>query len=624
MQLKKIITVSFFVVIFTLLARGVWGFEDARIYTDFTSEYVVSDENTAEAEMTITFTNEGEVSSILSKYNLNIGNIDPLNVEVTYSAEKIPFTMYESNGIIIQMSLGEILLSPDTPEEVVVKYDVSEFFVSIGGAYDVALPIFDRATSTSGGSVDLRFPNSFGSISYSSIDYTLEEGETFSTYNFVSDEVDSVYVSIGNNRCFSLNMERVLENMTSDYVTQEILLPVDSAGQTIVLQNLSPFPDSVNMTDEGNLFLVYNIAPDDTIWVRIQGVVVSKNVEESSYLLSAGQKAVHLDTSMALWKITDENILAAMEELDDGMSTSEKVGWTYEFLMENLNLSDDFRDLHSFEYRKGADIALQTYKNASAEDFADSFIAIARILDIPSRVVSGYVFPYTVGGSRVGIYHVWPQYWSEKYEWISIDPAYELYSGFEQQDCTGLNRVIMAVYPSSLSDIDFEGSSSEMFFTEEMVEKVVDLDVEIEIEDEIQAGRSESGSITLFNNGNTVIKEISFSDLGGDLEIDIDDGSDRTVLLPGESFDYDFTIRVSEWYLSGSKKIKLEVLSQTANGQERNSAEKTVSVIPLKWAEPVTWVITFVLFSFSTWLLYVIYKVVRKYFPVLSSKFKKK
>jgi hypothetical protein len=598
-----------FILFLFLFPAQAEALEDARVVTEFISEYSVTSENTGEAEINISFTNEGEVSTILSQYNLNIGNVDPSNVQVSYLADDISFTLYESNGLVLQMSLGDIILSPDEPEVVTIKYDLSHFFSEVGGSYDITLPVFDSSSRSLGGTLSITYPNSFGSVNYSSIEYTKDEGETSAVYTFQSEDTDSVFLSVGSKRYFSMNMERKLENTSSEYLTQQLLIPIDTSTQTLIISNISPFPSSVNMTDEGNLFLVYNIAPQDTIWVRFQALIATQVLEDTNIQLSTAEKSVHLDDSLALWKIRDDDIINTVGDLGE-MTRDEKVDWIYSYVMDNLNLSDDFRELHSFEYRKGAEIALQTYKNASSEDFADVFVALARLMDIPSRVVSGYVYPYAQTTNRVGIYHVWPQYWSDDEEWVSMDPAYELYSGYDQQHGTGLNRVIVAVYPSSLSDLDFEESSSEIFFTEESVEEIVDLDIEIEISDQIQAGKAESGTLTLYNNGNTIIRGISFSDISGDLDINFDSESDRSVLLPGESFDYDFSVRISEWYLSGNKTLNVEVLSQTAAGQSRDSAEKTVGVTPLKWAEPVTWIITTLLFVFVTGFLYLIYKLV--------------
>lgn len=594
-----------------LLPSDANALDDARVVAEFSSEYSVTSENTGEAVIDVTFTNEGGFSTILSQYSLNIGNLDPSNIEITHEGDSIPYTMYESSGLVVQMTLGNITLNPDEPEVVRLKYDLSSFFSSVGGAYDITLPLFDGATRNNGGDLTLTYPNSLGPINYSSIGYTKEEGETSSTYSFTSEDEETIFLSVGSKRYFSMNMERKIENTSSDYVTQQILVPIDTSTQTLVITNISPFPDDVNMTDEGNLFIVYNVAPEDTIWVRFQAVVISEIIDDEDHTLSSSEKAVHLDDSLALWRITKEDILSEVEALDE-MILEEEVDWIYEYVMENLNLSDDFRELHSFEYRKGAEIAIETYKSSSSEDFADVFVALARLMDIPSRVVSGYVYPYAQTTNRVGIYHVWPQYWSDEDGWLSMDPAYELYSGYDQQKGTGLNRVTLAVYPSSLSDIDFEESTSEIFFTDENVEENVDLDVEIEISDNIQAGKSESGTLTLYNNGNTIIRGIEFSDVRGDLDIEFDLDADRAVLLPGESYDYDFTLQISEWYLSGNKKLSVEVLSQTADGQKRYSAEKTVGVTPLRWAEPVTWILTAVLFVITTGILYFIYKLVLK------------
>ncbi|MFH1547003.1 MAG: transglutaminase-like domain-containing protein [bacterium] len=601
-----------------------FALEDARVVTEFNSEYIVSSENTASGQIDVTFTNEGEVSTILAQYSLNIGNIDPSNVSVTYAGEEVSFTAQESSGMILKMSLGDILLEPDTPETVVVKYDVDPFFSEIGGAYDILLPIYDSASRSNGGTLVLKYPISFGAINYSSVLYSEEEGENTFTYTLTSDEKSATFISVGDRKDFAFSMERKLENTTNNYVTQEILLPIDSATQTIVFSNISPFPDGVNITDDGNLFITYNIAPDDMYWVRVQGVIITKSIENSTFTLSTNEKAVHLDKTMSLWKITDEDMLSDVEAVDSELTLSQKIDWIYAYLLENLNLSEDFRELHSFEQRKGAEIALETYKNASAEDFADSFVALARLMDIPSRIVCGYVFPYSTGGNQVGIYHVWAQYWSDELEWVSVDPAYELYSGYDQTRGTGINRVTIAVYPSSLSNVDFEETSSEIFPTGELVEEVTDLDIEIEIDSEIQAGLKTVGSVTLFNNGNTIIRNISFSDLGGDLEIAFGDPTDRSVLLPGESFDYSFRISISEWYTSGTKKIRVEVLSETASKEKRTTEEKTVKVIPLRWGEPVTWIITIVLFTISTWVLYVIYQFLLKKIPSVMSKFRKK
>jgi transglutaminase-like putative cysteine protease len=83
----------------------------------------------------------------------------------------------------------------------------------------------------------------------------------------------------------------------------------------------------------------------------------------------------------------------------------------------------------NFNYIKGITTVETTIdeileKNAGVcQDFAHIMLQVLRILNIPSRYVSGYICPNRIGLRGEGATHAWVEAWIPRFGWAGIDPT---------------------------------------------------------------------------------------------------------------------------------------------------------------------------------------------------------
>lgn len=588
-----------------VLENDVHALEKASVKSIFASSYVVNEKNVADSTISIDLKNIGSNPTILTSYDLNLGSVTPSNLSVKHGNSNLKYEIFETKGLIVRIFIGDVLLRPDSTYSVSVSYEVKNFFTDVGGTNDAILPIFKLGSSSSVDTIVLEFPKSFGELNYINVSYSEEiKGSNYIINVGDPEDLSSIFVSVGDKKSFTFNFERELKNSADTYVKKDFILLPDLNSQTVLFNSISPYPDYVSKSQSGNYVLGYNVAPSDSLWMRIGGIIINENSSDEKYYLSTPERNLMLETDGEYWKIDDKDILKEIDGISDDAKLEEKVEWIYDYIMEKLDLDEKFRDLHGSENRKGANIALKTYKFASVEDFADSFVALARQLKIPSRVVAGYVFPYSVSNKNAGMFHVWPQYWSGDKGWVSVDPAYEEYTEFPQLEQVGLGRVIIAVVTDEYDSERFDDMNDEIFLTSENVEPGARLEVVADISDSISAGTTNSGTLIVKNKGNVVLNNLSFQSVGKDFDINFDESFNRNVILPGEEIEINFDVGVSKWYVSGDNDLEIIVVTESSDSTERVSISEVINIEPLWWAEPVSWALTVLLFVLITALAY--------------------
>ncbi len=587
--------------------------EDTSVAVSFSSSYTVDDQNQALVRVIMTFKNTGENPTILTSYNLNLGNVAPSEISTSHDGAALEYQILEQNGFIIKVFLGEPLLRVDETYSAEVDYKIGTFFTQIGGGYDCILPIFQNSSNALDDSIVITYPVSFGGLNYANVATSAErkDADYIVTLNHLN-TVDHVFVSIGNSKFFTFSIERDFKNDQDMYVKQDIVIPPDTSTQELVLSSIAPYPSDAYKTIDGNYVLSYDIAPKQELWVRISGYIVSKINTAPLVTLTSQEMQYFKESQGEYWELTDERVLADLATVDSSLSAEEKVNWIYSYVMTNLKLSSDFRSLHAFEYRKGANTSLVSYKDASVEDFADAFVAVARALDVPARLVAGYVYPFTISGQQLGMYHIWPQYWTNERGWISVDPAYEKYTGYLQRDQTGINRVIMAISPDNLDTLDLDETSNNIFFTNEAVQPISMLNADVTIADTVEAGITNTGVLGLTNSGNTVLSDISFTPANNDFGVVFEESPFKRIILPGESADVDFSSKVKIWNTRAEKPLIVDVVAESPEGTQRATGEKTVQIKAFSWGESIAWVVTVIIFSLICGICYLVSVIIGK------------
>ena len=588
-----------------VLATDVRALELGKVETVFSSEIAVSTQNKALVSTRVTFENVGEISTALTTYDLFIGAVLPDEVAVTHGDASLPFEIIEGNGVVIRITMDDTLLSVGDMYDVSVSYNVDAFMSDVSGVYAADLPLFRRSDATRIESMSVTYPETFGPLQYVSASFTDSSENGFTTLVFTQlEEVEQLLVTVGEKKTYSFMMERQLENVEEGYVKRQVLIPPHTQGQQVVISSISPFPSDVAHTADGNDILVFDVGPQDTIWVRIQGFLVESVDRQNGYVLPTDDRTYFLATDDPLWAIADEGVLGDIAELDEG-SLTDKIPAIYGYVVDELSLDTQFRQRHSSDYRRGAETSLRSYKTSSVEDFADVFVAVCRSLNIPARVVSGYVYPYAVVSQPLGMFHVWPQYWSDTQGWVSVDPAYEEYAGLPMNDMVGLNRVIVGVSYDPVVWGTFADTTSEIIPTDQEVIPFTRVSVNVEMDETLVAGTAGSGTLIIQNEGNAILYRVSFlPNETSDLHVDFMTSGIRSTILPGEEVRYEFSIEPLEWYVSGTRTLSFVVAAEALSETVRKNVDTVFDVEPLWWVEPVSWVITvvaFVLFLGTMW-----------------------
>lgn len=605
-------------------ARPAKAQEVTVVNTSFASSYTVLTDNSASVRILVHFTNDGENPTVLTSYDLDIGNVQVQEVAASISSAPLEFQILEENGVRIRVNLGEFMLRVGETTTVEVTYRVSNFFSAVAGTNEAFIPVFSTSEGACPDSFSVTYPEEFGQLNYTNVASTVTSANGDFTVTYAcANSVDHIFLSAGSQKGFSFQLEKSLSNAKEMYIQQQIILPPDTDTQKIIITSISPYPDDAYRTTEGNYVLVYTISPGTEMWVRIGGIVSAFVAESSDRVLTSQELIVSTDTTQDRWAVTDEDLVSLLQEVDTSVSNKEKALWVNDYLLENLTLSLNFRQLHSYDYRRGANAALTSYKEVSAEDFADSFVGLARQLGLPSRLVAGYVFPYSVSQNVYGMFHVWPQYWDEQYGWVSIDPAYEEYTGFIQSAGTGLSRLITVIYPDGFDGLTYPETSDEFFLTGEIPVLSSKLTTTTDVAGTVDAGISRSGVLTVTNAGNTILRDLSFTQTSQDFDLSFSDPNARSLVLPGESISFEYELKVNTWYVDGEKTLGVTTVAEAPDGTQRSIIEEVLQVRPLSWAEPVAWLATLLVFVVVMGLFYLLGLLARTAFHLTRRMFAK-
>jgi hypothetical protein len=371
---------------------------------------------------------------------------------------------------------------------------------------------------------------------------------------------------------------------------------------------------------------MYSVAPEDELWIRLRGTIQRvgnrKRENDSDFYLSPPIKTKVLAKDQYWWKIDDESIIKDIEDAPEDDFDS-RISWIYDYVLENLHLSENFKDLHGAASRKGGEVALKSYKSASVEDFADAFVALAREMDIPARVVTGYVFLQNESENKEAMYHVWPQYWDDVNGWVSLDPAYEKYTGYNQRN-SDRRRIISSIVYGDIEQGILDGKAGSIYMTNQNTDLNSDMEVETEIHESLVSGQSSRGSLSVKNIGNTILYWHGATVDSDDLNVNMEERFDNMLILPGETKEIELEVASDLWYVSGKSDMHIVTTVEGHDGTLRETIKKDIEVSPLWWSEPATWIITILFFIIVSAVLYFGFKIIyRTYKFILRKVFKK-
>ncbi|MFZ2190059.1 MAG: transglutaminase-like domain-containing protein, partial [Candidatus Magasanikiibacteriota bacterium] len=251
----------------------------------------------------------------------------------------------------------------------------------------------------------------------------------------------SISVLFGKAVSYEFTVSKTFTNsLTDQNQTFELILPSDSATQTIVWDKLSPLPNIAEQDEDGNYIFKYIVGSETSMDCNIQGHILKRNSVTNNNTPDS-----FLTTNIGYWKTTEKieftRIITYLKNkglnITDGLtniqtldaSTQELIyKYLYQYTVERLNPQKSLSSGIIADSRVGFDNLVSNPNEVTSADYSDFLVTILRKYGIPSRQVVGFVSNIS-GYASDGFY----SYWVEAYDftqkrWITMDPFLEDYS----------------------------------------------------------------------------------------------------------------------------------------------------------------------------------------------------
>lgn len=191
---------------------------------------------------------------------------------------------------------------------------------------------------------------------------------------------------------------------------------------------ISPTPDEIREDEYGNFYAYFNLEglkPNQKFKITMKRDVLVSTFE--NIIPSRTNSIINEETSTFLGSVEridsdDPEIIAKAKEITEGQTTDYKKA---QAIFEYINMNMNYNTSSSYA-NKGSISALKNMSGV-CEEFATLFGAMARSLDIPTRLIEGYKVEDeysgdTIIGKKI-VNHVWDEIYLEDYGWVPVEPT---------------------------------------------------------------------------------------------------------------------------------------------------------------------------------------------------------
>jgi hypothetical protein len=310
----------------------------------------------------------------------------------------------------------------------------------------------------------VKIPKKFQDPMVTNAEYSKEEKEGVSFFEFNNPKLKNIYLSLGKQQRFNFDFSTHLKNDSSYKNTFPLAIPSDGQFQKLFYQNINPKPDLFATDEDGNWIISYILKPLAEIEVSLSGQVLIQNdnpplMEEDVYLKK-------ITKPQLFWESDEQEII----QLANFLKTPKEV---YSYLMENLTYSNSLND------RLGALKTLEQKKIANCQSFSDLGVAILRAKKIPARRVVGFAMIQAGLGKNLfdGNLHSWIEYYYNN-QWKVMDPTfgqnipyYDYFDNFDLNHFTLVKNGIDSYKPTAIGEDFFINKSNSLVinFTKEII-----------------------------------------------------------------------------------------------------------------------------------------------------------
>lgn len=381
-------------------------------------QYQIDQEGDAQVIQEIELTNN--LSQVYPKEYQAI--ISSENIENIFSADKlgnIIQNIEKKNGqTIINLKFNDQNVGKNQKTTFKLNYRLPKLANKKGNTWEISLPENINNFSNYTFKTTIFLPNSFGSLSFSSISPQTVislNNQTEIYFDSVNNKNQKIYLIFGNYQLFDFKFKYFLENTTSDKQTYTIALPPETDNQKIIYRQIEPNPKNIEIDPDGNYLASYTLTPSQKIDINIDGQakIIHSNLTNS---IINTKEYLKPDT---YWETNDPTLTSIASSL----STPKDI---YQYVINTLNYKQQNIDS---SFRQGAASSITNPNNALCTEFTDLFVTLSRIKGIPAREVQGFAYSDNVKIKPINVntdvLHAWPQYYDQqKNSWVSIDPTW--------------------------------------------------------------------------------------------------------------------------------------------------------------------------------------------------------
>jgi len=500
----------FFVVLYSffVIPAHINAAEDFIV--DYNVQYAVSGLGLTTVEQNISLLNR-KTNLYAKEYSIVIDSTRIKNVTAKDGKGAIiPDTQIKDGKTQIHLTFNDQVVGQGKILHFTLSYQDDNIAKRNGSIWEITIPGVAEDQELGDYTVHLAVPAEFGKPAYVVQEPTGE-------FNWSKDQLvnGGVNVAFGSSQTFELTLAYYIENTKSKGVTTEIALPPSSAFQRVILESITPEPDTIVSDTDGNWLARYKLPPNSSQQIQATLITQLFLTPQASYPLLPDELNEYLKPT-DFWNTQDPSI----KELASTLKTPKAI---YDYVVNAL--SYDYSRVNQNISRKGAVAALKTPNNSVCMEFTDVYIALARAAGIPAREAVGFAYttnPKLRPLSLVSdVLHAWPEYYdSSRSLWVPIDPTWASTTGgvnyFTKLD---FNHITFAfnglqdTYPYPAGFYRQEGREGKdvdvRFYSNPVPTEIANITTQLELPKNIPAGIQLPGEAIIKNTARVAAENIS-------------------------------------------------------------------------------------------------------------------
>lgn len=473
--------------------------------------YLIQEDGSNRVDHQITLTNNTS-SSYVTQYSLELNSNRIQNISITDQHGKpIPFSQQSTDvSTILLLEFSDPVVGKDKSRIINLKYQNPDISTFQGNILEINIPQLNNKDQYNSFTTNVIVPNNFDQPSLiSPSTYQKKSDDTITTISFDKSQLHSgAIILFGQEQHYSVQAGIELTNQSITPVETQIALPPDTTYQKVYLNSLSPLPQSLTQDSDGNWIATYIIQAKQSIPIKVDQTITVYNQPRHPVVVD-NVDLNQLITENQYWETSSE----AVKNIAGKYPTISEI---YSYLVENFKYNYARIDNQS-THRLGAKQAISNPDNALCLEFSDSFIAISRANNIPSRLLTGFAYTQNPGLKPLSLVqnslHAWPEYLDMNTNtWKSADPTWgHTTKGIDYLNNFDFNHITFAINGNESENphpIGYDSTSTNALavnFSTSKPEEMINNSFKIHVPPTTLLGFSDSVEITIINASNIAL-----------------------------------------------------------------------------------------------------------------------